>query len=95
MDVEPMIKTFEVAGAGCAPLLAPSPDLELLGFSDGETALVWRDFDELAELVRDGHDDSERLATVGDAAADLARRRHTWTHRATELSAIIDRVRRH
>jgi hypothetical protein len=50
-DLEPMIKTFEVAGAGCAPLLAPSPDLEPLGFSNGTTALVWRDFDELADLA--------------------------------------------
>lgn len=94
MEVEPMIKTFEVAGAGCAPLLTPSPDLEPLGFSDGETALVWRDFDELAELVRDVQHDSERLTAVGDSAADLAHRRHTWKHRATELSAIIDRLQR-
>jgi Glycosyl transferases group 1 len=94
IEVEPMIKTFEVAGAGCAPLLTPSPDLEPLGFSDGETALLWRDFDELAELVRDVRHDSERLAAVGNAASDLAHRRHTWKHRATELSAIIERLRR-
>jgi hypothetical protein len=94
-EIEPMIKTFEVAGAGCAPLLAPSPDLQPLGFSDGETALLWRDFDHLAELLRDVHCDSERLAAVGSAASELAHRRHTWKHRAIELSAIIDRVRRH
>jgi Glycosyl transferases group 1 len=93
-DVEPMIKTFEVAGAGCAPLLAPSPDLEPLGFIDGETALIWRDFDELARLVRDVSHDSDRLAAVGSAASRLAHARHTWNHRATELADLIHRVRR-
>jgi hypothetical protein len=93
-ELEPMIKTFEVAGAGCAPLLAPSPDLEPLGFIDGETALIWRDFDELARLVRDGQHDSDRLAAVGSAASRLAHARHTWSHRAAELASIIDRLQR-
>jgi Glycosyl transferases group 1 len=94
VDLEPMIKTFEVAGAGCAPLLAPSPDLESLGFADGTTALIWHDFDELAGLVRDLQQDPEQLAEVGKAASSLAHARHTWSHRATELTQIIDRCRR-
>jgi hypothetical protein len=93
-ELEPMIKTFEVAGAGCAPLLAPSPDLEPLGFIDGETALIWRDFDELTSLVRDLQHDPDRLAAVGSAASRLAHARHTWRHRATELADIIERIRR-
>jgi spore maturation protein CgeB len=92
-DLEPMIKTFEVAGAGCAPLLAPTPDLEPLGFSNGTTALVWRDFDELADLVRDLQHDSDRLTTIGRSASRLAHDRHTWHHRANELADIVDRLR--
>jgi glycosyltransferase involved in cell wall biosynthesis len=93
-DVEPMIKTFEVAGAGCAPLIAPSPDLEPLGFIDGTTALIWRDFDELAYVVRHLQHDSERLGAIGSAASRLAHTRHTWSRRAAELADIIDRLRR-
>jgi hypothetical protein len=93
-EIEPMIKTFEVAGAGCAPLLVPTPDLEPLGFADRSTALMWRDFDELACLVREVQHDSERLRAIGRAASELAHARHTWRHRATELVEIIDRVQR-
>jgi Glycosyl transferases group 1 len=94
VELEPMIKTFEVAGAGCAPLLAPSPDLGPLGFADGTTALVWHDFDELVGLVRDLRDDPEQLAVVGKAASSLVHARHTWSRRAAELVDIIEQLRR-
>jgi glycosyltransferase involved in cell wall biosynthesis len=93
-EIEPMIKTFEIAGAGCAPLLVRTPDLELLGIADGETALLWSDFDELADIVREVQHECERLRAIGSAASELAHARHTWRHRATELQQIIDRVRR-
>jgi hypothetical protein len=92
-EIEPMIKTFESAGAGCAPLLTPTSDLEPLGFVDGETALIWRDFDDLADLVRDVQHDTDRLGAIGSAASRLAHARHTWSHRAAELADIIDSIR--
>lgn len=92
-DLEPMQKTFEIAASGAVPLIPPSPDLEPLGFVDGETALVWRDFDELAHLVRRYRADPGAFRPVGRAAADLARRRHTWDHRAVELGDIVRRLR--
>jgi spore maturation protein CgeB len=92
-DLEPMQKTFEIAASGAVPLIPPSPDLAPLGFVDGETALVWRDFAELAALVRRYRAEPESFAPIGRATADLSRRRHTWDHRAVELGDIIRRLR--
>lgn len=92
-DLEPMQKTFEIAAAGAVPLIPPSPDLAPLGFVDGETAMVWRDFDELAGLVRGYRSDPAPFAAVGRAAAVLSHARHTWDHRAAELGDIVRRLR--
>lgn len=93
-DLEPMQKTFEIAAAGAAPLIPPSPDLAPLGFVDGETALVWRDFTELAALVRGYRAEPDSFTAVGRAAAVLAASRHTWDHRARELGEIVRRLQR-
>lgn len=85
--VEPMIKTFEVAGAGCAPIVDQQDELAELGFIDGRTCLTYRDFDEAVALIRDTPD--ERLRELGAAAGDLAKSRHTWLHRAAEIPDLI------
>ena len=86
--VEPMIKTFEVAGAGCAPIVDHQDELAELGFVDGETCLTYRDFGEAVTIVRDTGPD--RLREVGAAAAELARSRHTWQHRAELVPRLIE-----
>jgi hypothetical protein len=93
VDLEPMQKTFEIGGAGAAPLIAPSPDLPRLGFVHGITAVIWQDFAELADEVRSHVDEPDRLHRIGRAASHLVLQRHTWDHRALELAAIIRRVR--
>ncbi len=93
-DLEPMQKTFEIAGAGAVPLIPRSPDLDPLGFVHGETALMWRDFDELAELVRGYKSDPGPFAAIGRAAAELAHRRHTWDQRAADLGDIVRRIQK-
>jgi hypothetical protein len=92
-DIEPMLKTFEIGGAGAAPLLAPSPDLAELGFVDGSSAVIWQDFAELADVVRSCANEPESMHRIGRAAHSLVHQRHTWDHRALELAAIIRRVR--
>src|SRR5262249_4612444 len=92
-DLEPMQKTFEIGGAGAAPLIAPSPDLPRLGFVHGTTAVIWQDFAELADEVRSHDDDPERLQRSRRGAHQPARQHHTWDHRAQELAMIISRVR--
>ena len=90
---EPMLKNFEVAGAGCAPVTDRLPELAELGFVDGETMVGYDDFDELTDRLRHLLADPERLAAIGRAAAVLAHDRHTWDHRARQLDGIIRDLR--
>ncbi|MGH9112802.1 MAG: glycosyltransferase family protein [Acidimicrobiales bacterium] len=86
--VEPMIKTFEVAGAGCAPIVDHIDELADLGFVSGRSCLTYRTLDEAVSTVR--RVDPDRLREVGLVAADLARSRHTWRHRAEQLPQLIE-----
>lgn len=88
--VEPMIKTFEVAAAGCAPVVDHLDELEDLGFVDGETCLTYRTFDEAADKLLAA--DEQQLLEMGRAAAELARSRHTWSHRADLVLRILNDV---
>jgi hypothetical protein len=93
VDLEPMQKTFEIGGAGTAPLIPRSPDLEPLGFEHGATAVIWDDFSQLADEVRSSEEEPERLQRIGAAASRLIHERHTWDNRAHELAAIVHEVR--
>lgn len=88
--IEPMIKNFEVAGAGCAPIADWIPELGDLGFVDGDTMVAYRDFDELVERCRHYLDHPDALAGIGERAAALAADRHTWAHRAAALGPLLD-----
>ena len=87
---EPMLKFFESAASGCAPFTDYSPDLEDLGFIDGDTAVVFTDIPELVEKAREYFATPDRLAAIGSQAATLAASRHTWRHRARELRAVVE-----
>jgi hypothetical protein len=85
--LEVMLKNFEVAASGCAPFFDAIPELSALGFVDGENAFIYSDFEELAERIR--HTTPEELHEVGQRAAQLARERHTWSHRVNEILRAI------
>lgn len=85
--LEVMIKNFEVAASGCAPFFDAIPELAELGFVDGETAFVYSAFDELADRLRETP--PEELREVGRRAAQLARERHTWSHRVEQILAAV------
>ena len=89
--IEPMIKNFEVAAAGCAPIADWIPELADLGFVDGENMVAYRTLDELVERCRHYLGDPEALAAIGERAAAVASSRHTWAHRAAELGPLLDR----
>lgn len=88
---EPMAKNFEAAAAGCAVFMDDNPDLEPLGFVDAETAIVYRDFDELIDKLRYWLDRPDDMRQIGRAAAALSLERHTWAHRAAALQEILQR----
>jgi hypothetical protein len=81
--LEPMIKNFEAAGAGCTPVCDAIPELEALGFVHGQTMLAYRSFRELRTLLADT--DKTEFARIGQAAAALVHKQHTWRHRAGSL----------
>ena len=86
---EAMLKNFEVAAAGCVPMCDHIDELETLGFRDGETAVTYRTFDELAEKAMHYRQRPELLVDIGRRAAELVRARHTWDHRADQLASLI------
>ena len=86
--IEPMIKTFEVAGAGCAPVVDRIDELVELGFVDGDTCLLFDDFTVLEERLRAATDGE--LQRIGHAAMELAAKRHTWSCRAEQLSRMLE-----
>lgn len=88
--IEPMIKTFEVAGAGCAPVVDRLDELAELGFIDGETCLLYSDFAEAEERLRAATDDD--LRRIGRSAQQLAARRHTWSCRAEQLGRLLEEL---
>ena len=83
-----MIKLFETAGAGCAPVVDHLDELTELGFLHGVTCLVYKSFDEAADLLRSSS--SQQLTDIGHAAAELARMRHTWAHRAADVRRLLE-----
>lgn len=85
--IEPMIKNFEAAAAGCAVFADHIPELSDLGFVDGENFVEYRSFDEL--VCKANTIDEVRLREIGRAGAALCRSRHTWRHRALQLAAIM------
>lgn len=90
--VEPMIKNFEVAGSGCAPIADRIPELVDLGFVDGETMVGYDDLDELVDRCRHYLANPDELARIGAQAATLVSSRHTWAHRAGAFGPAIDSV---
>jgi hypothetical protein len=86
---EPMIKNFEVAGAGAAPVCDALPDLDALGFRDGETMVSYSSFDELVEKARAYERAPDRLRDIGRRAAAFAAEHHTWDDRAAELERLV------
>lgn len=86
---EAMLKNFEVAAAGTAPICDPTPDLADLGFIDGLTAVVYSTFGDLVDRLRAYSDQPDRLREIGRRTAELVRERHTWDHRVAFFERLI------
>lgn len=90
---EPMAKNFEIPGSGTVAACDHIPELEDLGFLDGETAIIYRDFDELVEKLRHYARESDQLAVISANGAKLCRERHTWAHRARQMLEVVKSAR--
>ena len=87
---EPMLKNFEVAGAGCAPIADKIDELSELGFVDGVNIVLYENFAELSSKLAHYEANMPRLREIGMNAAKLAKERHTWDHRASALAACLE-----
>lgn len=90
-SMEPMLKNFEAAACGSAVFTDEHPDLAALGFVDGRTVVTYSEFDELTEKLRWYQHDTEGLSAIARAGAELVNDRHSWHHRAVELTSILER----
>jgi len=86
---EPMGKNFEAAAAGCAVFMDRTPDDTTLGFIDGETAVLYRDFDELVSKLEHWMQRPDDLRRIGHASAALCLAEHTWERRADRFQRIL------
>lgn len=86
---EPMMKNFEVAGAGAAPVCDALADLAALGFRDGETMVSYETFAELVEKVREYDRAPERWREIGRRAGAFVAAHHTWDHRAAQFEQLV------
>ena len=86
---EPMIKNFEMAASGTAPICDELGELAELGFVDGSTAVFYRSLTELTDKARSLLADPDTLRTIGKNAAELVRTRHTWDARGAEFASLI------
>jgi glycosyl transferase family 1 len=87
-----MFKNFEIPAAGCAPIADWSEELSVLGYIDGETAVVYHNFDELAEKVQYYLDRPEELETIGKKAQAVTQVAHSLPKRIDELAEIIEQI---
>ncbi len=86
---EAMLKNFEVAAAGTAPICDPAPDLADLGFVDGLTAVVYTTFEDLVDRLHGYLEQPELLRAIGRRAAALVSERHSWDHRVAFLERLL------
>jgi spore maturation protein CgeB len=89
VGMEPMIKNFESAGAGCAPICDHVSELDDLGFVDGESMIAYNSFDDLIERLDHYLVRPEEMARIGHNACVLAHSRHSWLHRARQFNDTL------
>jgi hypothetical protein len=86
---EVMLKNYEASAAGCAVFCDRVPELEELGFVDGETTIVYENYDDLISRIEHYQSSPEALREIGARAAVLCAERHTWRQRVGELHDAI------
>ncbi len=86
--IEPMMKQYEYAAAGCTLVCDEQPDREFLGFVNGETCFSYRTIAESPLALRRAIASSSSDRSVAAAGRDLVRNWHTWARRAPLLWQI-------
>jgi hypothetical protein len=75
-------KHFEYAACGTPMITEKAEDFKALGFKPGEHYINYAYTDQLAELIEVSMMHLKSIKSIGEAAMELVRGRHTVTHRA-------------
>ncbi|MBI5094606.1 MAG: glycosyltransferase [Candidatus Hydrogenedentes bacterium] len=88
---EPMAKHFEVSALGLVPIRDPEAkvELELLGYKDGKSMIIYEDVDDLVDKLRYYSEHRDALHLLQDSARDAARA-NTWEVRAASLRRLVE-----
>lgn len=89
----PTIRVFEALACGIPLVSAPWRDVEGL-FRPREDFLIADDGSAMCRQLRRVLEEPELANRLRESGLDQIRRRHTCAHRADELTAIVDRLRR-
>lgn len=82
-------RNFETMGCRTCLLTSSHPYYEALGFRDGNNVLMWRNGDELHELILKALKDEEWREAIARNGHELAKKYHTYKHRANRILEII------
>jgi tetratricopeptide (TPR) repeat protein len=85
----PMIKlrTLEIACMGAFQLCEQCEDLADY-YVDGEEIVSYKDWDELADLIKQYGADAKRREEIGRAGYEATRNKHVWTVRWSEIEQL-------
>ena len=86
---EVMLKNFEAAGAGCAVFCDASPDLDALGFRDGEHVVTYKNFTQLGDRLEQFLADPDDLEAIRRRGAAFCREHHTWDKRMLLFDQLV------
>ena len=81
-------RTFEIAGAGGLQLYEYRPAIEEC-FEPGKELLVFRDFEELIDLIRRLQRSPHEFKRIRDAGCRRAQAEHTYKHRLEVILRIV------
>jgi len=84
-------RVFQALAAGGAALAHQwFRDMDKLGLIDGETCIIWRDFNELETKIKHylGHEKERKQ--IADAGEQLALTHHSFDVRVQELLVMLD-----
>lgn len=78
-----------LAAGGCALAHQWFRDMDKLGLVDGETCIIWREFDELKNKIDYYLEHEEQRQRIAQAGEQLALQRHSFKARVEEMLALI------
>jgi len=89
-------RVFQALVAGGAALAHQwFKDMDQLGLIDGETCIIWKDFNELKQKIKHYLDNEDERKAIAEAGQKLALDHHSFDNRVMELFELINEKQDH